>query len=57
MQVHFVADLVTVIRRGDGRIVAGDPERVVQADEAWTFERDVCDPGPDWLLAATESLA
>lgn len=57
MRVHFVADLVTVIRRRDGRIVAGHPERVVQADEVWTFERDVRDPSPDWLLAATESLA
>ncbi len=54
MDVHFVADIVSVTRNKDGKATAGDPARVVQSDEVWTFEGDLRGPDPDWRLAATE---
>ena len=54
MEVHFVADVVSVTRNKDGRVTAGDPARVVQTDEVWTFEAPLRGPDTDWRLAATE---
>lgn len=50
VKVHFEADLSTVVRDAEGEIVEGDPSRVRQASETWTFERDVKARDPNWVL-------
>lgn len=50
VKVHFEAELSTVIRDKEGEIVEGDPSRVRQASETWTFERDVKARDPNWVL-------
>lgn len=40
------------VERDGGRVVEGDPERVVEATEVWTFRRE---RGGDWLLSAVQT--
>lgn len=53
IDVRFSAEIVSVTRDREGRIVDGHPERVARVSEIWTFERDTTVPRPCWLLAAT----
>jgi predicted lipid-binding transport protein (Tim44 family) len=53
IDVRFAGDMVSVTRDRDGRLVAGDPGRVVTVTEIWTFERELRSASPNWLLTAT----
>jgi predicted lipid-binding transport protein (Tim44 family) len=53
--VRFVSDQVIVVRDAQGRVVEGDPNRVVQLTDLWSFARDTRSPNPNWLLVATRS--
>jgi len=39
----------------DGSIVDGDPERVIEKTDYWTFARDTRATNPNWALVATSS--
>ena len=53
--VRFATELVSVVRDSAGTVVEGDPRRVVQCAELWTFERDTAARQSQWRLAATDS--
>jgi len=44
----------TMVERGSGRIVSGDPSRPTEATELWTFRRD---NGANWLLSGIQQSA
>jgi uncharacterized protein YeaO (DUF488 family) len=52
-EVRVRADLVTCIRDRDGEVILGDPNRVAQTSDIWTFERNMQETGSPWRLAAT----
>lgn len=51
--VRFVSDQVNVTRDRDGRVVDGDPDRVTEVTDLWTFRRDTRAADPNWQLVAT----
>jgi predicted lipid-binding transport protein (Tim44 family) len=53
--VKFISDQVNVTRAADGKIVDGDPDRVVEKTDFWTFARNTRSQDPNWLLVATRS--
>src|SRR5579885_3354482 len=53
--VRFVSDQVNVTRAADGTVIDGDPDRVVEKTDFWTFSRDVRSRDPNWQLIATRS--
>lgn len=53
--MRFATDLVLVIRDRDGNIIEGDPRRIKHCAERWTFERDLRQRAPRWLLAGTDT--
>ena len=53
--VKFVSDQTNVTRAADGKIVDGDPERVVEHVDFWTFARPLRSRDPNWTLVATHS--
>jgi len=57
IDVRFVGEMVSSIRDGEGKVVAGDPGRVEEVPEIWSFERQLGAAGPNWLLVATEAEA
>jgi predicted lipid-binding transport protein (Tim44 family) len=51
--VKFVSDQINVTRDPDGRVTDGDPERIVEITDIWTFQRDTRAGDPNWELVAT----
>ncbi len=53
--VKFVSELVSVTRDADGEVVEGDPKKVREVTDIWTFARDIASKNPNWKLVATEA--
>ena len=53
--VKFVSELISVTRDAAGEIVDGDPKKVREVTDIWTFARDTSSRNPNWKLAATEA--
>ncbi|MGH7126224.1 MAG: Tim44/TimA family putative adaptor protein, partial [Stellaceae bacterium] len=53
--VKLVSDQVNVTRAADGTVTDGDPDRVVEKTDFWTFSRDIRARDPNWQLVATRS--
>jgi predicted lipid-binding transport protein (Tim44 family) len=53
--VRFVSQLVSVTRDKSGNVVDGNPDKVTDVTDAWTFARDVTSRDPNWKLVATEA--
>lgn len=51
--VRFTAQETRVIRDSDGQVIAGDPERIVEAVDVWRFGKDADAQGPEWLVYET----
>ena len=54
--VRFVSELISVTRDKENRIVDGDPGKVSEVTDIWTFAREVGARDPNWKLVATESV-
>jgi predicted lipid-binding transport protein (Tim44 family) len=53
--VKFVSELISVTRDADGDVVEGDPKKVREVTDIWTFARDITSRNPNWKLVATEA--
>ncbi len=53
--VKFVSELISATKDSEGRIIDGDPKRVREVVDIWTFSRDVSSRDPNWQLVATEA--
>lgn len=53
--VKFVSELISVTRDSDGEVVEGDPKKVREVTDIWTFCRDLTSRNPNWKLVATEA--
>jgi predicted lipid-binding transport protein (Tim44 family) len=53
--VRFQSKLITATRMRDGKLVDGDPNKVADVTDIWTFSRDTRSPDPNWQLIATET--
>jgi len=55
--VKFVSAMITAIYDKEGNIVEGDPQKVRDITDIWTFSRNTGSRDPNWKLKATESAA
>lgn len=53
--IRFVSQLITVTRDRNGAVIDGDPARVTEVTDVWTFARDTRSRDPNWRLVATEA--
>lgn len=53
--VLFEAEIISVLRDSEGRILEGNPSDTETIKNVWTFARDTSTRDPNWLLIATES--
>ena len=53
--VRFQSQLVSVTRAKDGTVIDGNPDKVTDVTDVWTFARDVSSRDPNWKLVATEA--
>ena len=53
--VKFVSELITAVRNRKGDVIEGDPKKIREVTDIWTFAREIASRDPNWQLIATES--
>ena len=53
--IRFVSQLISSTRDRNGAVIDGNPEKVTEVTDVWTFARDVTSRDPNWKLVATEA--
>jgi predicted lipid-binding transport protein (Tim44 family) len=53
--LRFLSQLISVTRDRSGAVIEGNPEKVTDVTDVWTFARDVTSRDPNWKLVATEA--
>jgi predicted lipid-binding transport protein (Tim44 family) len=53
--VRFVSELISATRDRAGVVVSGDPKRIKEVIDIWTFAREVSSRDPNWKLVATQA--
>jgi predicted lipid-binding transport protein (Tim44 family) len=53
--VRFQSQLVSVTRDKTGNVIDGNPDKVTDVTDVWTFSRDMASRDPNWKLVATEA--
>lgn len=54
ISVRFTSELVTATYAADGKLLDGDPERIVQMADLWTFGRHLAAHDRNWKVVATQ---
>jgi predicted lipid-binding transport protein (Tim44 family) len=54
ISVHFAAHLFSAVLSSEGAVVDGDPKRLIETRDLWTFSRDISGKDNPWLLTATD---
>lgn len=56
--VRFVSQLITATRTKAGELIAGDPTKISDVTDIWTFQRDISSErarsNPNWRLISTQ---
>jgi predicted lipid-binding transport protein (Tim44 family) len=55
--VRFTSDQISSRRDKSGDILDGDPKKIREITDLWTFERDISSRDPNWTLIATGAPA
>ena len=55
LTVRFSSQLISVTRGRDGSVVEGDPQKVAEVTDVWTFAREIRSSDPNWKLVATDA--
>jgi predicted lipid-binding transport protein (Tim44 family) len=53
--LRFVSQLISVTRDKSEKVIEGNPERVTDVTDVWTFAHDLSSRDPNWKLVATEA--
>lgn len=53
--VRFQSQMISATFDEAGEVIDGDPNKVSEVTDIWTFARDVTASDPNWKLVATES--
>lgn len=56
VSVRFSADIAAVTRNAEGVMIAGSLDDAIEANDMWTFSRNVTSSTPDWLLDETDEV-
>jgi len=57
LTVRFVSQMISVTRDKTGAIVDGNPDKVADITDVWTFARDTSSRDPNWKLVGTGSVS
>jgi predicted lipid-binding transport protein (Tim44 family) len=55
LTIKFVSELISATRDKAGEVIAGDPKRIKEVTDIWTFAREVLSRDPNWKLIATQA--
>ena len=49
--VKFVAEVISVKKDKDDKIIEGNPNKIKQVTDYWKFTRNISNTGPNWYLS------
>jgi len=55
LTVRFVSQMISLTRDKAGNVVDGNPDKVADITDIWTFARDITSRDPNWKLVGTGS--
>ena len=55
--VRFAAKVISVTRDAAGTVVDGDPAKLADLIDVWTFAREVASSDPNWRLVETRAVS
>jgi predicted lipid-binding transport protein (Tim44 family) len=55
VSVKFVSELISATRDRAGAVVSGDPKKIKEVIDIWTFAREISSRDPNWKLVATQA--
>ena len=55
LTVKFVSELISATRDRGGEVTTGDPKRIREVTDIWTFAREAMSRNPNWKLVATQA--
>jgi predicted lipid-binding transport protein (Tim44 family) len=55
LTIKFVSELISATRDKAGEVISGDPKRVREVTDIWTFAREAISRNPNWKLIATQA--
>lgn len=55
LTVKFVSELISATRDRGGEVMTGDPKRIREVTDIWTFAREAMSRNPNWKLVATQA--
>ncbi len=55
LTVRFISQMISVTRDKNGAVIDGNPEKLTDVTDVWTFARDISSRDPNWKLVGTES--
>ncbi|WP_438273681.1 Tim44/TimA family putative adaptor protein [Nitrobacter sp.] len=55
LTVRFISQMISITRDKSGAIVDGNPEKISDITDVWTFARDIASRDPNWKLVGTGS--
>jgi predicted lipid-binding transport protein (Tim44 family) len=53
--VRYVSEQINVTRDAAGQAVDGDPDRIAEVTDVWTYARNTRSSDPNWILVATDA--
>lgn len=53
--VRYVSEQINVTRDAAGQAVDGDPDRISEVTDVWTYARNTRSSDPNWILVATDA--
>lgn len=54
LTVKYVSEQINVTRDAEGNVVDGNPDRIAEATDLWTFARNTRSSDPNWTLVRTD---
>lgn len=55
LTVKYVSEQINATRDAEGKVVEGNPDRIAEATDIWTFARNTRSDDPNWTLVATDA--
>ena len=53
--IKFVSEIITAVINKNGKVIEGDPEKICDVTDIWTFSRNIKSSNPNWLLVSTQT--
>jgi predicted lipid-binding transport protein (Tim44 family) len=54
--VKFLSSLITATKNSDGEVIEGDPKKIRDITDIWTFSRNITSRNPNWKLVSTAAV-